>query len=180
MNSIVCPHCGKEVEISEAIKHQIQESILAKAEIKHKEELEKLKIDIEEKAEKRIKEELELKFRDSQNELAEAKEQGRVLREQLLEITKELRLVRQKDEDREQEMQNKLLKEEEKIRVEAQKRQRKNNTKNSYKKISNYKIRSKNLKRRKEWFSKDRSKRKVKRLSWNLKTYYSINILTIK
>ena len=121
MNDVVCPNCGKKVEISEAIKHQIQESILAKAEVKHKEDLEKLKLEVEAKTERKIKEELELKFKDSQNELSEAKEQSRLLRDQLLEITKELRAVRQKDKDREQEMQDKLLKEEEKIRLEARK-----------------------------------------------------------
>lgn len=122
MNNIICPNCGKKVEISQAIKHQIQEDILAKAESKHKEEIEKLKIDIEEKAERKIKEELELKFKDSQNELEESKEQNRLLREQLLDFTKQLRTLKQRDEDREREMQDKLLKEEEKIRLEARKK----------------------------------------------------------
>lgn len=122
MNNIKCPNCGKQVEISEAIKHQIQESILAKAESKHKEEIDKLKIDIEEKAKKRVKEELELKFKDSTNELIESKEQNKELREQLLEITKQLRFLKQKDDERELEMQKKLSVEEEKIRLDAQKK----------------------------------------------------------
>lgn len=122
MNNIKCPNCGKLVEISEAIKHQIQESILAKAESKHKEEIEKLKIEIDEKAEKRVKEEFELRFKDSQNELSESREQNRLLREELLQITKELRILRQKDEERDLEMQKKLVYEEEKIREDAQKK----------------------------------------------------------
>ena len=119
MNNIKCPNCGKQVEISEAIKHQIQEDILAKAETKHKEELEKFKIEIEEKAQKRVKEELELKFKDSQNELEETKEQSRLLREQLLEITKQLRFLKQKDDERELEMQKKLSLEREKIQEDV-------------------------------------------------------------
>jgi len=122
MNDILCPNCGIKVEISQAIKHQIQESILAKAESKHREEIDKLKIDIEEKAKKRVKEELELKFKDSANELIESKEQNRELREQLLEITKQLRFLKQKDDERELEMQKKLSLEEEKIRLDAQKK----------------------------------------------------------
>lgn len=119
MNRIVCPNCKKEFEISEAFKHQFQESILAKAEIKHKDDLEKLKVEIEEKAEKRIKEELDLKFKDSKNELEEAKRQSKELREQLLEITKQLRFLKQKDDERELEMQKKLTIEREKIQEEV-------------------------------------------------------------
>lgn len=115
MDDFICPNCKKKVKISQAIKHQFQESILADAEVKHKEELEKLKVELEDKAEKRVKEELELKFKDSQNELSETKEQSRQLREQLLELTKQLRLLKQKDEERELDMQKKLSLEREKI-----------------------------------------------------------------
>ena len=72
MNDIKCPSCGKIVEISEAFKHQFEDSILAKSETKHKEEIEKLRSEIEVKAERKIKEELELKFKDSKDELEEA------------------------------------------------------------------------------------------------------------
>jgi len=119
MNDIKCPSCGKIVEISEAFKHQFQESILAKSETKHKEELEKLKTEIQEKAEKKIKEELELKFKDSETELEEAKKQSRELREELLEITKQLRFLKQKDDERELEMQKKLSFEREKIQEDV-------------------------------------------------------------
>ena len=122
MNNVTCPNCGKTVEISQAIKHQIQESILKDAEVKHKVELEKLKVEIEEKAEKRVKEELELKFKDSENELEEARQQSKDLRGELLEITKQLRFLKQKDDERELEMQKKLSLEEGKIRIDAQKK----------------------------------------------------------
>lgn len=116
MNKIVCPNCGKE--ISEAFKLQIEKEIIEKEQIKHREELEKLKSDIEQKAEKRIKDELELKFKDSQNEISETKEQNRELREQLLEITKQLRFLKQKDDERELNMQKKLGIAREKIQEE--------------------------------------------------------------
>ena len=119
MNKITCPSCKKEIEISEAFKHQFQESILAKAEVKHKEEVEKLRLEIQQKAEKKVKEELELKFKNSESELEEAKEQSRELREQLLEITKQLRLLKQKDDERELEMQKKLSLEREKIQEDV-------------------------------------------------------------
>lgn len=122
MNKIICPSCETEIEISEAFRHQFEGSILAKAETKHKDELEKLKVEIAQKAEKKVKEELELKFKDSQNELEESKKQSREFREQLLELTKQLRLLQKKDGDRELEMQKKLSLEEEKIRADAQKK----------------------------------------------------------
>ncbi|MEK7517031.1 MAG: DUF2130 domain-containing protein [Patescibacteria group bacterium] len=122
MNKIICPSCGKEVEISQAIKHQIQDSILEKAEIKHKEELEKLKIEIAQKAEKRIKEESELKLKDTQNELEETKEQNRLRNEELLKISEQIRILKRRDEDREFEMQKRLSLQEEKIRLDAQKK----------------------------------------------------------
>jgi len=118
MNKIVCPNCNREIEISQAIAHKIQEEVLEKAHKKYNEALEKQRKDIEEKAEKRIKDELELKFKDSQNELDEVKEQSRELREQLLELTKQLRLLKQKDDERELEMQKKLSLEREKIQEE--------------------------------------------------------------
>jgi len=119
MSKIICPKCNAEIEISQAIRHQIQEDILAKAETKHREDLEKQKKEIEGKAEKRIKEALEVKFKDSQNELQESKEQNRLLREQLLEITKQLRFLKQKDDERDLEMQKKLTLEREKIQEDV-------------------------------------------------------------
>lgn len=118
MNKIVCPNCNREIEISQAIAHKIQEEVLEKAKVKYKEQLENQKKEITDKAEKRIKSELDLKFKDSQNALDESKEQNKLLREQLLEITKQLRFLKQKDDERELEMQKKLSFEREKIQEE--------------------------------------------------------------
>ncbi len=122
MNKIICPSCGKEVEISQAISHKIQEEVFRKAEGKYKEELERKKKEIEEKATVRVKEELELKVKDSQNELREEKERNSQLQERILENSEQLRKLMRKDLDREQEMRDKLFREEEKIRLEAQKK----------------------------------------------------------
>jgi len=122
MNKIICPSCGKEVEISQAISHRIQEEVFQKAEDKYKEELERKKKEIEEKTRVRVKEELELKVKDSQNELREEKERNTQLQERILENSEQLRKLMRKDLDREQEMKHKLFREEEKIRLEAQKK----------------------------------------------------------
>lgn len=108
MNSVKCPHCGKNVEISLAIKHEIEATILQEEQLKHKEELNKLKEEVEEKTEKRIQEDLEFKMKDIQNERDQAKNRTRKLQEQLLETTKSIRGLKDENEKRELEMQKRL------------------------------------------------------------------------
>lgn len=121
MNNIICPSCGKKVEISEAFKHQIEETLLANEKSKHKEELNALKKDIEEKTIKKLKEDLDYKLKDSANELGEAKKRNKELQEQLLELNKSIREIKDSTEKRELENQKKLNEEIEKIKEEADK-----------------------------------------------------------
>lgn len=121
MNDIICPNCGKKVEISEAFKHQIEETILAAEKTKHKEELDTLKKEIEEKTIKKLKEDLDYKLKDSANELEEAKKRNKELQEQLLELNKSIREMKDSNEKRELENQKKLNEEIEKIKEEADK-----------------------------------------------------------
>lgn len=122
MDDFVCPNCNKKVKISQAIKHQFEDSVRAESDAKHKVELEKLKIEIQEKAERKIKEELEVKFENSQNELEEIKKQDRLRKEELLKSEEQIRFLKRKDEERELEMKRKIARDEEKIKIEAQKR----------------------------------------------------------
>lgn len=96
-NLIKCPHCGKEFEATDALKHQIEEQVSASVEIKYKKEL------LEEK--NRIE--------------SEAKERTTKLTNQVSELLDEIKKLREKDEDREIEMKKRLMNEEEKIRLEA-------------------------------------------------------------
>ena len=54
MNTMVCPKCKEEIDIPSAIMHKMLEEELTKAKLENREEFEKQKKDIEEKAEKRI------------------------------------------------------------------------------------------------------------------------------
>jgi hypothetical protein len=45
MNEIICPHCGKPVEIDKALEGQIEARVLSVERHKHEEELEKLKLE---------------------------------------------------------------------------------------------------------------------------------------
>lgn len=121
MNDIICPHCKKRVEISEAFKHQIEETLLAAEKAKHKEELDALKKEIEEKTVKKLKDDLDFKLKDSANELEEAKKRNKELQEQLLELNKSIREIKDSNEIREIENQKKLNEEIEKIKHDADK-----------------------------------------------------------
>jgi hypothetical protein len=121
MNKIKCPHCGKQVEISEAIKHQVEEAVRTEEKEKSKLEIEKLKIDIETKTEKRLKEDLEFKMKDSQNELEEARKRNKELQENLLEMNKTLREMKETSEKKELENQKKLNEDLEKMREDISK-----------------------------------------------------------
>jgi hypothetical protein len=121
MNTVICPHCGKEVEISQALKHQIEESIIKDLTGKHKQELEKQKEEIKKEAEKHIKEEFEFKMKDSRNELEETRKKSQELQNQLLEMTKLIRDLKDKDQQRDLEMQKKLFSERDKLQIEITK-----------------------------------------------------------
>lgn len=121
MNTVLCPHCGKEVEISLALKHQIEEDILREERSKHQEELKKLTLDVEKKIEKRVKEETELKLKNSENELEETRKKSEKLQNDLLEQMKAFRKLQDEQQQKEIEMEKKLQFEREKIQEELSK-----------------------------------------------------------
>ncbi len=121
MNTILCPHCKKAVEISEALSHQLKDEILKEVDGKHKEELEKIRIEAEARAAKRAEEALALRLKTSQEEVEETKKRNNQLQEQLSELLKKLRDMEQKDSERELEMQKQLLKEREMMEMEIAK-----------------------------------------------------------
>ncbi len=122
MNTIICPHCKKELEISEAITQQIVTEKLSEESEKHKKELEKAKKDATDQALKKAEEEMVMTLKDKENEASEAKERSKKLQEDLLEMSKTMRDLKEKDQGRELEMQKKLTEEAEKIRQDAQKK----------------------------------------------------------
>jgi hypothetical protein len=118
MNTISCPHCGKDVEISQAFAHQLREQIKLEQHKLHKDELEKTKLEAEERALKKAKETLELKIKNSEAEIEETSQRNKLLQEQILEMTKEFRELKQKDGERQIELQKQLLKERERMEIE--------------------------------------------------------------
>lgn len=119
MQTIVCPHCKKSFEISEALDNEYKEQLVEEFEKKHKEDLEKQRVELEEKAAKRIKDELELKLKEQELEKQEAEKRTKELQDQLLSYIKTNNELKEKDRARELELQKKLAEEAEKIRTKA-------------------------------------------------------------
>lgn len=107
-NSILCPHCKKEFEPTEALTHQIKEQVLATLETKHKLELEAVR--------KQATEEISIKIGA---DLEAERDRNKKLTSQIDELLSEVRKLRIRDEDREIEMKKKLLQEEDKIKNET-------------------------------------------------------------
>lgn len=120
-NTIKCKNCGEEIEVSEALTHQIEEQVLASLEAKHKKELEKVTKLAGENADKKAQKEFEAQLIAAQKEKDEEKERNKKLTGQISELLDEVKKLRVKDEEREIEMKKKMMEEEEKIKREVKK-----------------------------------------------------------
>lgn len=76
MDMIPCPNCGKQIQITQALRHQLEEKIRTAEAAKHKEELEKVKALTTAQTEKRLKEQ-------SQKELQRSERERKLLEEKL-------------------------------------------------------------------------------------------------
>lgn len=113
---IICPNCKKSLEVSEALKHQIEEDVKAALSEENKENLVKLKKELEEKQTNELLD-LKSQIEKKDEKLAEFKEYEIKLREEKREIEQkrkdlELEVERKIDEERKK-IEDKTLKEEE-------------------------------------------------------------------
>lgn len=122
MNTISCPNCGKPIEVSDVLEHQLREKIVTELGDTQKKQWESERKRIEEETSKKIKDQMELMMRSKDDESKEQKERNKILQEQLLELTKQLRKLHTEKEDMTLVMEKKLASEEEKIRNEARKK----------------------------------------------------------
>ena len=132
MNTIKCTHCGKDIELSEALTKDIEATVLAAEHQKHLAEIDKLQKDSDEKTQKLLEEErlkaqteasskLENKLKRMQEQSDADKLEVKETREQLTALMQELRDSKKTVANAELAMQKKLIEEEQKIRQEAQK-----------------------------------------------------------
>ena len=64
MEKIICPHCNKEVELSEALFHEVKEKVSKELKAAQKAELERVKEQSLIEARKRLEEEVNFKLKN--------------------------------------------------------------------------------------------------------------------
>ncbi len=96
MDSVKCPHCGKQVEISEAIMHELQAQVRSEESKKLKAQFEEEKIKETALREKQLREEFEESNKERIEQLAEAKKKEQILLEKMAKDAQE----RAKSEDK--------------------------------------------------------------------------------
>lgn len=122
MNTVVCPHCGKKVEINEALRKHIEEQTLADWEAKKKIEIEQAKEDALTKSQKKLQEQFDLQMKQLREDAKEKELQNKELYQRLEKLMEEGRQLKREKDEAKLEMQKKLAEEEEKIRNDEQKK----------------------------------------------------------
>ncbi len=122
MNKIKCKNCGTEIEVSEALRHDVEEQIIDAERQKHKKELNDVKVKAEQDAIQKIGKDFELQLTNLKKGKEEEGERNTKLLKQLEKLSDEIRSLRRKDEERELEMKKRLANEEEKIIAETRKK----------------------------------------------------------
>ena len=95
-----CPHCGSEIEITQALRQQIEEEIRKSLEVKIQRELEERSL---------------VEFEDLKKQLSEKEEKIEQLREQELKLREERRKLEDKEKDMKLELARQLDEERKKI-----------------------------------------------------------------
>jgi hypothetical protein len=122
LTTIKCKYCGREIEISEALQHKIQEEALTAEKSRHQQELTTARKLAEQQISQKLSQDFELQLKTLKKERDEEKGRNSKLLKQLEDLTDQIRLLRRKDEERELEMKKKLNEEENKIKDELAKK----------------------------------------------------------
>ena len=128
-DTIKCPHCGKSFPMDQAISHEMKE----KLQVEQRKELEEQKKKLNEEArhwreeqmaklQEKAKKEMELQIKDKGNENEELKKQNQTLQNQLLDLSKSIRQLRNDNENAKIELEKKLTISQEKIREEEKRK----------------------------------------------------------
>lgn len=117
-NSIKCPYCKKNIEISEALKSQLEEELTQKFNQDKEKEIQKIK----ETTTKQIEEKLMFEMEDMKKQLDEKQAKVNELRDNELALREKTRKLEEREKELELETKRKLDEERNKIEEEAGKR----------------------------------------------------------
>lgn len=118
-NTIKCKYCGKEIEITEALRHEYEEQVRSEERKRFESEKKELQKEAKESATKRVQEQFELEIKNLRREKDEEKGRSIKLIKQLENLNEEIRKLRRKDEERELEMKRKLIEKREEVKKEV-------------------------------------------------------------
>lgn len=114
-NIITCPHCKKDFQMDEVFRHQVEDEILQKTQKEYEKNLEKVKLETEEKLSKKFLEESKIEMLDLQKQIEEQKKKNDEFREKELELREEKRKLEEKEKELELSVERKLDEEKKKI-----------------------------------------------------------------
>jgi len=118
-NIIICRNCGEKIEISGALKDQFEETIRLEESKKFKQQLEEVRTQAKEKAEKEVQEKLSKELKDKKDQIRELQARAKRAEEEELKIRKEKRELSEAKEKFELEKERQFDKEREKIKKAA-------------------------------------------------------------
>lgn len=121
-DTIICPNCKKSIPLTEALSHQIQDKYAKFYKIRLEEEKNKFAKTLQPELEKQLKEKMEFEMKNKNNELDELRKQNKNMQEQMLELNKLIRQIKQESDNRRVEMEKKLTNSQEKIREEEKRK----------------------------------------------------------
>ncbi len=113
--AIRCPHCNNSFELTDAIRHQIEEEVSSNISRKHLEELENVRKETEQKLKDKFESEQKIEILDLEKQLAEKDEKVAVLRENELRLREERRKLEEKEKELELEVQRQFDEQRKKI-----------------------------------------------------------------
>lgn len=122
MDKIKCKNCGSAIEITEALRQDIETKVIAAEQVRHEQELAAFKKQAEVAALATAKKSYELQQTNLEKELSEEKVRNKTMLKTLTDMQEELRALRRRDEERELELQQKLAATEDTIRQEERRR----------------------------------------------------------
>ena len=122
MEPIICPHCGKKLELSKALTLQIEKEIVAREKGKFEKQLEEVQQKTMEISLKKAEKQFELQLKQATEDSLAKDEQNKKLINELTTLTVQLRESKKEKDEAKLGMQKKLMAEEEKIKIEERKK----------------------------------------------------------
>lgn len=115
ISTVTCPSCGKAIEVTEALVHQIQDELTHNLEKKHKQDLDAVRKQTEISLKKELEEKSGLELSDLKKQLEEKDRKVREMREEELRLREQKRKMEEREKDIDIEIARKIDEERKKV-----------------------------------------------------------------